>query len=120
VFLGYSNQHKGYKCLEPSSGRVYISHDVIFDETVFPFSTLHPNVGAHLKAEILLLHPTLCNIHGGERVEEPNVTNVADTTVESLAEHELQVQRMAQPVDKFPDLSLQHMITTVNNLIQLP
>jgi len=25
VFLGYSSMHKGYKCLEPSTGRVYIS-----------------------------------------------------------------------------------------------
>jgi hypothetical protein len=49
IFLGYSNQHRGYKCLEPKSGRVYISRDVIFDETFFPFSSLHPNAGAQLK-----------------------------------------------------------------------
>jgi hypothetical protein len=37
IFLGYSQFHKGFKCLEPKSGRVYISRDVIFDESVFPF-----------------------------------------------------------------------------------
>ena len=31
--------HKGYKCLDRSTGRIYISRDVVFDETVFPFST---------------------------------------------------------------------------------
>jgi hypothetical protein len=55
AFLGYSNLHKGYKCLDFQSGRVYISRDVIFDEEVFPFSTLHSNVGARLRAEIALL-----------------------------------------------------------------
>ena len=35
VFLGYNNLHKGFKCLEPNEGRVYISRDVIFDENVF-------------------------------------------------------------------------------------
>jgi hypothetical protein len=37
VFLGYSPLHKGYKCLHHSSGRIYISRDVIFEETAFPF-----------------------------------------------------------------------------------
>jgi hypothetical protein len=37
VFLGYSSQHKGYKCLHIPSNRVYISRDVVFDENVFPF-----------------------------------------------------------------------------------
>ena len=37
VFLGYNNLHKGFKCLEPNEGRVYISRDVTFDENVFSF-----------------------------------------------------------------------------------
>jgi hypothetical protein len=47
--------HKGFKCLDFAEGQIYISRDVIFDETVFPLSKLNPNVGAHLLANILLL-----------------------------------------------------------------
>lgn len=57
AFLGYSSLHKGYKCLDISTGCVYISRDVIFDENIFPFADLHPNVGAKLTSEILLLSP---------------------------------------------------------------
>jgi hypothetical protein len=61
VFLGYSNQHKGFKCLDVSTGRVYISRDVVFDETVYPFSKLHPNAGAHLRDETSLLPNCDCD-----------------------------------------------------------
>ena len=61
VFIGYSNSHKGFKCLDPSDGRVYISRDVVFDETVFPFATLHPNAGARLQAELQVLPEVLLN-----------------------------------------------------------
>jgi hypothetical protein len=49
VFLGYSLTHKGYKCLEVSSGRVFVSRDGIFDEQVFPFMELHSNAGPTLE-----------------------------------------------------------------------
>jgi hypothetical protein len=38
VFLGYNSVHKRYKCLHIPSYRLYISHNVVFDETIFPFS----------------------------------------------------------------------------------
>lgn len=59
AFLGYSAFHKGFKCLDTSTGRIYISKDVVFDENVFPFANLHPNAGALLRQEILLLPPNL-------------------------------------------------------------
>jgi hypothetical protein len=42
AFLGFSNIHKGFKCLDILMGRIYISHDVIFYESLFPFAALNP------------------------------------------------------------------------------
>jgi hypothetical protein len=84
VFLGYSSRHKGVKCLEVKTGRVYISRDVVFDETVFPFQSLHPNAGALLRKEILLLpeslQPTSVFDHGGVNNVDQR-TNPANTIV---------------------------------------
>jgi hypothetical protein len=51
--------------LEISTGRVYISRDVVFDENVFPLALLHPNVGAQLRQELLLLPDLLNPFVGG-------------------------------------------------------
>jgi histone deacetylase 1/2 len=75
AFIGYSNMHKGYKCLDISTGRVYISRDVVFDETIFPFARLHPNAGARLRAEILLL-PENSSYTSGDDIVDDRLTNV--------------------------------------------
>jgi hypothetical protein len=53
--LAIANFTKGYKYLDISTGRVYISCDVIFNENVFPFAALHSNAGARYTADVLLL-----------------------------------------------------------------
>jgi len=65
--------------LDVKEGRVYISRDVIFDETVFPFASLHPNAGARLRSEILLLPNHLKNPHsfgsGEEQIRDTVMTD---------------------------------------------
>jgi histone deacetylase 1/2 len=84
VFLGYSNLHKGFKCLDINTGRIYISRDVIFDEEVFPFSHLHSNAGARLRSKILLLPTSLRNPRD-ESVVDP-VSNSASENSNSFGE----------------------------------
>jgi transposase InsO family protein len=52
VFLGYSISHKGYKCFHISTGRTYISRDVIFLEAQFPFQQIQ-NPVSHSTPSIL-------------------------------------------------------------------
>jgi histone deacetylase 1/2 len=87
AFLGYSPLHKGYKCLEISTGRVYISRDVVFDETVFPFASLHPNAGACLQREISLLPSHLLSTtdQGGEITNDHMLTCSTDPICDDQA-----------------------------------
>jgi histone deacetylase 1/2 len=72
VFLGCSPRHKGVKCLDVKAGRVYISRDVMFDETVFPFASLHPNAGHILRHELHLLPPDIPLSHVGDaQIDDP-------------------------------------------------
>ena len=76
VFIGYSPQHKGFKCLDVQTGRVYISRDVVFDETVFPFQGLHPNARALLQKQILLLPSSLSGLDQGRNgIFDDHMTN---------------------------------------------
>jgi hypothetical protein len=62
VFLGYSFQHKGYRCLHVPSSRIYISRNVIFYESHFPFTNNYPPTApttpqqVHLPPQIQISH----------------------------------------------------------------
>lgn len=71
--------HKGYKCLDISTGHVYFSRDVVFDEDIFPFAQLHSNAGTRLQQDILLLASHLIN-HDGDMTQ--SFTNVSNTLPE--------------------------------------
>jgi hypothetical protein len=40
VLIGYSNVYKGYKCLDLTTNKIYLSRHVVFDENYFPFKHL--------------------------------------------------------------------------------
>jgi hypothetical protein len=83
IFLGYSNMHKGFKCLDISKGRIYISRDVIFDESIFPFASMHPNAGARYHSDVLL--------NQSENDAVTNLTNAPTRTLLPVLDSSVQV-----------------------------
>jgi hypothetical protein len=54
VFLGYSSEHKGYRCLELGSNRIITSRHVVFDESFFPFADMSTSPMASSALDFLL------------------------------------------------------------------
>ena len=90
VFLGYSSLHKGYKCLHVPTNRVYISRDVVFDENVFPFSSMpqQPSTPPSMHSSPLMLgqfedvaySPVLLPNHGAGVGRGARLELLSDTT----------------------------------------
>jgi hypothetical protein len=64
---------------------------VVFDEDILPFSKLHPNAGARLRSEILLLPSHLLNPSGDESVVD-SMTNGANPEIFAARNINLQDQ----------------------------
>jgi hypothetical protein len=69
VFFDYSNMHKGYKWLDTSTGRIYISRDVVFDEKLFPFAAHQSIVGVQYTSDVLLLPESFSRNNSGTNID---------------------------------------------------
>ena len=105
VFLGYYSSHKGYKCLS-STGRIYISMDVLFNELRFlyldlfsssssstqnitSYFSLNPDLSPPISAST----PSLSQIPSSNSLSAPSVpsdfsvTALNQTSSESTSTH---------------------------------
>ena len=78
-FLGYSAFHYGYRCLSLTSGKLYISRDIIFIENVYPYKEQSPITNLHTQLTLGLLgsSPTTINL-----TDTPQV--IPSSTISSL------------------------------------
>jgi hypothetical protein len=103
--------HKGFKCLDIPTWRIYISRDVIFDESVFPFASLHSNADVCYHSEILLTPP--------RNNDDANLVNAP--TLNLLCAN-FPVQDMQQPVSSLvaPDQVPDPVPDSVSEAVQCP
>ena len=107
VFLGYSLHHRGYKCLHVSIGSLYISRDVLFEESVFPFATIveqHFSVSFSTPGTQNQALQSL-GLSLGPRTMDLSFTGLAPALNTSL-DSQLSLQPIAQPALVHPSTSI--------------
>uniref|UniRef100_A0A803NRU8 Integrase catalytic domain-containing protein n=1 Tax=Cannabis sativa TaxID=3483 RepID=A0A803NRU8_CANSA len=110
TFLGCSLNHKGYKCLD-SHGRLYISRDVIFDESNFSYASISTDASesvseSHIPSAIPLNHLPY-TVESLFSLPSASVTNrVTDAAV--VASSGMYLQVPLKTIVPSQNLSLQH------------
>ena len=75
VFVGYSSMHKGYRCLFPPTGKVYITRHAIFDEELYPFREQYKQLVPRYDTSLLKAWQLMTKSMG-EEVEVPRMSQV--------------------------------------------
>jgi len=58
IFIGYSINHQGYKCLDVITGKIFISYHVVFDESIYPY-TIPKSATFIKKFNLVVIPPNL-------------------------------------------------------------
>ncbi|GAU29238.1 hypothetical protein TSUD_362280 [Trifolium subterraneum] len=92
VYLGVSPQHKGHKCLD-TNGKIYVSKDVTFHESNFPYTTLfssdlssQSNHSSNLSTDLNLHSPPLTVEQINSLISQP-ITNSEPNIASPLPLH---------------------------------
>lgn len=115
VFVGYDLEKKGWRCMEPNTGRIYVSRNVIFDEHSAWWSTDNQVLpdSTQLKEE---LEQTLVNlVFDGEESNDVEIDEPAQTSEEDeLPESSLRCsQRVRKQNSRYVNLAI-----IVDNLVE--
>jgi hypothetical protein len=98
--------HKGFKYLDVTTGQIYISRDVIFDELIFPFASMHPTAGTRYHSDVLL------NLPGND--EDTNENCALTMTLVPVLDLAVQVPEASSPVpvsvSASPDVTHAHVV----------
>lgn len=78
VFVGYSSLHKGYMCLYPPTGKVYITRHALFDEEIFPFKDQYKHLLPQYDTPLLNTGQQATRPEPVVR-EEPQITRLLST-----------------------------------------
>ncbi|KAK1432520.1 hypothetical protein QVD17_09417 [Tagetes erecta] len=73
IFIGYSSSHKGFRCLDPATNRVFISRHARFNESLFPFKDSHVSMDLHqlLVTTFCEDTPTSTSSHNPIKISSP-------------------------------------------------
>ncbi|KAI5344212.1 hypothetical protein L3X38_012089 [Prunus dulcis] len=92
VSSGYSLNHQGYKCLDLSTRRIYVSRHVLFDEDSFPFKDLTSSKGGSFSSSnynpdaLFVFHESTNESHMVTRsqlgVRKPNPKYALNATID--------------------------------------
>lgn len=116
VFLGYSQTQSSYLCLQPRSGRIYISRHVRFDENVFPFSpTILPKPTSNTTQNEPIILPLVTKIN----LNPPRPPLVMPPSGSSSSDSNLQVQQKT-PTETSPFQATTSMSTTPSSPTTTP
>ena len=95
IFLGYNASHLGYRCLSLSSGKLYISRDVIFREHDYPFASSSPVNNSPSSSPLRLLgsspastsptYPDQSPLTSSDSTIQPSESPIFPTSSASLA-----------------------------------
>ena len=88
IFIGYSVGHRGYKCLDVSIGKIFVSCNVVFDGSLYPY-TIPESIEPTAKPTPTILSPNLnlspssSSISEGTNVQfaAPNLLHMVSTSI---------------------------------------